>query len=843
MISRVLTYIDTYVSSKCKSPPIWQFEFDLKSYWIDFERSSLRIPIIVALVVTLFHRYIAETLLANAINFLGNNISTGPLANLIFYYLVLLYLVMTFVSRLTKGYFPSLHSLITALIYTSLYLLVLRNSESFTPLPVDYSLKYIDILFLGSLLLCSKFSLYFTRRETNRITYQFVTDRKNQEDLFGYNGLANELNEFIHNTETEHSFAIGILGNWGDGKTFLSDAIRSHFEAYSDDYLLIDFNPWLYNKERLVGGFFNELLSSTSFIDRSFKNDILSYAEKVSEKSDGDYIQLAKIALRMLQDHRSTEEIKKSISNKIRLSRKRIIIFLDDTDRLNRDEVQEVLKIVRNCADFANTFFITGIDYGYISTKVDTPKYLEKIFNLYVALPKVSESTLKMEIKRKFDKNFPADEVKQSIEELLKYEWFMSLIKNIRQLNRLINSLKLPYNKLKNNVDYTDLIILEVLKGSETVVYWELANEKLFKFSEIANLRERDRFDQWFGENFTKEKQVHTKKDVIEAALKYLIGRIGNRQLRAFSKGYELLYFNYANEGVDIVDFYRTIEGDIPQAIKTFNYWIAEDSQHENELPILLTEHLRKDFRKNYQRYLNILLMLDNTTFAIRVFTDVYLSELPDRPEELREHITGILESLRNFGNEVSLLRLEYTAIIVLERLRLRKDDENNASLPPEERKLVEDIYLDSLPAIIRLKEVTLEEKFLTFRRGVIGIKAGVYDYDQAYIEIFRNYILESETHLIDLLKIFVVRAWQIPYDDNNREVAISNYLSIIFEDRELVREKLATLQETEVGGLARFLMLNLDAYYNFRPNRMDFARVVRDENVHQALLKYFQGK
>ena len=486
MLTKLTDYIADKAESKRKDRPFWLFKFTKSAYFKDLNITRLKRNIVVIIIILLFSEYIVNTVLTTLFEFIYNNINRNALTHLIIYYGFTAYSIVFFFNKITRGYLPTFNSLLTFMMYWLLYLFLLRRNQDFTFLPLDYQIKFIDLIFIGTSLFCAKWSLYFNRQDTSFKEYQFVTDENNKPDLFGYTGLSEELNKYIHHTETCHSFAIGILGNWGDGKTYLANLIINHFSKFEDDYIIVEFNPWMYKKEQLLDVFFDEFLNIASLIDRSLKNDFASYAEKVTSGSETEQIQLFNFAFKLFSDNKSIDELKKTISEKIRLSRKKVIVFIDDTDRLDQEEISEVLKIVRNSADFANTFFIMGMDYEHINSKIENPKYLEKIFNVLVALPKISPSTFKDEIIKKFDEHFPQDaNLKNSLKDLIQYDWFIYFLKNLRQLHRLINSFKISYNILRNNVDITDLLILEILKNGATIIYNKIYNEKAVKFNSL----------------------------------------------------------------------------------------------------------------------------------------------------------------------------------------------------------------------------------------------------------------------------------------------------------------------------------------------------------------------
>lgn len=96
----------------------------------------------------------------------------------------------------------------------------------------------------------------------------------------------------------------------------------------------------------------------------------------------------------------SLYEKKMDLSDKfLRLSRP-VVVFIDDIDRLEREEVFEVLRLIRNTADLNNTIYLVAYDKEYVTTVLeeknikDAASYLEKIFPVEVHLPKVEDNLI-----------------------------------------------------------------------------------------------------------------------------------------------------------------------------------------------------------------------------------------------------------------------------------------------------------------------------------------------------------------------------------------------------------------------------------------------------------------
>lgn len=92
---------------------------------------------------------------------------------------------------------------------------------------------------------------------------------------------------------------------------------------------------------------------------------------------------------------RDVSEKRKEISDIISEIGKRVIVFVDDFDRLTGEEIQEVLKLIDKNAAFKGTFYLTAYDKTHTNSVIasyqgdatGTRDYTDKYFNLEVSVP------------------------------------------------------------------------------------------------------------------------------------------------------------------------------------------------------------------------------------------------------------------------------------------------------------------------------------------------------------------------------------------------------------------------------------------------------------------------
>lgn len=181
------------------------------------------------------------------------------------------------------------------------------------------------------------------------------------EDLFSRRENATTLAKIIKSYQDEDSISIGIIGDWGGGKTSFINMV---LEDFNDDkkFIIINFNPWnISTRKQLISDFFTKLSieigrKNTSKRYKKLSNGlkVLSYAFKpfkfipgldiASEISDNISNALQEIAE---MTEKNLDTTKEEINNAIKKIDKKIIIVIDDLDRLADTDIQEIFQLVK----------------------------------------------------------------------------------------------------------------------------------------------------------------------------------------------------------------------------------------------------------------------------------------------------------------------------------------------------------------------------------------------------------------------------------------------------------------------------------------------------------------
>ena len=112
-------------------------------------------------------------------------------------------------------------------------------------------------------------------------------------------------------------------------------------------------------------------------------------------------IKTAKEALASSEN--TLKEQKERISKAIVDSGKHLFVFIDDLDRLDKEELHTVFRLIRQVADFDNTIYVVAMDvdmasksisHYYGSSSEDGRRFIDKIIQVPISLPVISKSVL-----------------------------------------------------------------------------------------------------------------------------------------------------------------------------------------------------------------------------------------------------------------------------------------------------------------------------------------------------------------------------------------------------------------------------------------------------------------
>lgn len=250
-----------------------------------------------------------------------------------------------------------------------------------------------------------------------------------EDEALGVSMYADVLTRFIISCETP--ITIGIQGDWGIGKTSMLNMVREMLNnacSRKIKYHVIYFNTWQYsqfNREQYLGlsilkGIMAEIQELESLKNikesekmktaiKSFSRFITKLGNQVLKEHSGLDLQAAVedeesniidddivIKIRQMKD-----EFSKLVKALVVDNRDRLIIMVDDLDRIKPVKALEFLEAIKNFLDVESCIFVMAVDYSVIQSgmieklgrsaqELQGKSYFDKIIQVPFVMPSIS---------------------------------------------------------------------------------------------------------------------------------------------------------------------------------------------------------------------------------------------------------------------------------------------------------------------------------------------------------------------------------------------------------------------------------------------------------------------
>lgn len=221
------------------------------------------------------------------------------------------------------------------------------------------------------------------------------------------------------------SIVLGLYGKWGEGKSTVLNFIRRTLAESAGKVVVLNFNPWRFSDEtQLLLNFFGELAKA---IDRQ-----LATKGERAAKALASYVAplLPSVSLNLATAGSATADFSKGLesvqgkaqpdADKLRArleqllkaSGQRVVVIIDDMDRLEKTHIQAIFRLVKLTADFEHTAYLLAFDDELVARAIgelftadadDLPgqrtllagrHFLEKIVQVPLRLPRARTDDL-----------------------------------------------------------------------------------------------------------------------------------------------------------------------------------------------------------------------------------------------------------------------------------------------------------------------------------------------------------------------------------------------------------------------------------------------------------------
>lgn len=196
-----------------------------------------------------------------------------------------------------------------------------------------------------------------------------------EEDLLEISKYVKGLGKFIRECKTPMSIA--IQGDWGTGKTSTLNLLKKNLEADKDTNGIkcVFFNTWQYSQfnmeDSLYVSFVHNLVKQCGGNDEILKTVAgfgkLAFFKAIDWKFGTNASEILDGFEKAKKDQmESVSKLQEDFAELVKKTGKRLVIFIDDLDRLNPEVAVELLEIIKLFVNVENSIFVLAIDYEVV---------------------------------------------------------------------------------------------------------------------------------------------------------------------------------------------------------------------------------------------------------------------------------------------------------------------------------------------------------------------------------------------------------------------------------------------------------------------------------------------
>jgi len=366
-----------------------------------------------------------------------------------------------------------------------------------------------------------------------------------KDDFLSRKDFSQHLGKSLLNWKEKESLVIAIYGEWGSGKSSVINLAKEFIEKTDEKNkpTIIEFNPWRFSEQdNLSEHFFNEIakeleIKQDSEEDKKIAEKLKIYASLLSLTPDkslfdnfysktilglgllgisaSQIIQWLNIPYDWIKytlfiggflliiieifngylikfadffekkadyNKKSVLEAKREIKDELIKRQKKLIVVIDDIDRLNQSEIKQIFRLIRVNADFPHTIYLLAFDRNIIEKNlqeqvgISGKDYLNKIVQVDFDIPFVKQTKISAFLFKEL--NRVLEVLPESAQKFFVQDdsyWynvynsgFKDFFKNIRDVKRFASSLEFNilqmYQGKVMEVNPIDFIAIEAIR-------------------------------------------------------------------------------------------------------------------------------------------------------------------------------------------------------------------------------------------------------------------------------------------------------------------------------------------------------------------------------------------
>jgi hypothetical protein len=317
-----------------------------------------------------------------------SEIDCNMFTQIITFAIITIYLTFCIVRR---KYYLNKYILASMILFIFFYFKY-RTQGIYISLPNIYGYGYSDILIILLLVVvvfsCIRIYIKKCKKKDKEAekSSPFISDNpivEFEDDFIDFEENVKSIAKKLENANTPHSF--GIIASWGSGKTSYLNLLEKTLKENEDEFLVLKFNPrHSKDAEEIQADFFDNLFLLFK------KNGLKYYYYFFPKYLKAIDIHISNKIIPFILNFCGTldsENEKRKVEKAIKILNKKIIVIIDDFDRLLKNEILEVFKLIDANAAFENMIFISAYDKDKINKILENENFSEKFFTTEIDLP------------------------------------------------------------------------------------------------------------------------------------------------------------------------------------------------------------------------------------------------------------------------------------------------------------------------------------------------------------------------------------------------------------------------------------------------------------------------
>lgn len=289
------------------------------------------------------------------------------------------------------------------------------------------------------------------------------------KDIFDFQNDISKIETIISELDRHKTWSLAITAQWGAGKTSFMNLVIEKLRENRRELEIIYFNPRASKSiDTIQTDFFSRLTGILSKYDSRCSSTMKNYMSSLQLIDNRGVIEKAVSFYRIWNKENLRERIKKTIGS----IQKRVLVIIDDFDRLSKEEILEVLKLIDNNAVFPNLIFLTAYDKGQLNKHFEENSsssdahFVDKFFNLEFLVPQRPYVYISRFIEDELCEKLDSETERENFGRVLsdRVDKFQAYLPTLRDAKRFINQFLQDYKLVQGDVIIEEFLLIQLIK-------------------------------------------------------------------------------------------------------------------------------------------------------------------------------------------------------------------------------------------------------------------------------------------------------------------------------------------------------------------------------------------